>query len=140
MTEEKNIQEPQDLIEQMRAGAIEEVEDAPSVGGKRRGRKEIKTRRSPWVLRSLILILLLTLAVEGALIIRHQRTVPDIAVQSAPPVAVLPTPTIDAPLEAPPVVGYEDPPPILDRPLLTEAPWPAGVPTLEAIEFPEPEK
>lgn len=137
MTEEKNIQDTQDLIEQMRANALEEVEDAPAVVGKRRGAKEIKTKRSPWVLRGLIVVLFVAVLAEGFLIIRHQRTVPEIMIHSAPPIAALATPTIANPFPTPPIEGYEEAPPDLPEPV--EAPWPAGVPTLEGIEFPEPE-
>ncbi|MBC8333392.1 MAG: hypothetical protein H8E28_15530 [Anaerolineae bacterium] len=138
MTEDKNIQDTQELIEQMRANALEEAEDAPSVIGKRRGAKEIKTKRSPWVLRSLIVVLFVAVLAEGYLIIRHQRTVPEILIHSAPPIAAMATPTIENPFPTPPIEGYEEAPPDLPEPV--EAPWPEGVPTLEAIEFPEPEE
>jgi len=129
--------ETQDLVDQLRTSALEETEKAPTIGRKRWASKEIKTQRSPWLMRSLVFLLLLALATDAYLIVRQQRTPPEIVVQAAPPVETLPTPTIQAPFPTPEIEGRQEAmlPPELPTP--TEAPWPEGV---EDIEFPEPDE
>ncbi len=142
MTNDKQVtpfadEEPQDIVDQMRSNVLDEAEDAPTITKKRWAAKEIKGKRSPWLLRSLIVVLVLVIAAEGFLVVRNQRRWPDIIVQAAPSIDAPPAPTVAAPLPTPPIEGREEvaEPPILPTP--TEAPLPEG---LVDIEFPTPEE
>ena len=101
MTEEKN---PQNDLDQLRAGGLEA---APTMGQGAKVGKEIKVRRSPWVLRSAIILLAFLLVAEGYFIVQFRQEILNITISNPPPVQSYPAPDIGAEA-APPVEAAID--------------------------------
>ncbi len=127
-------QNPQDEINQLRSSKADQMEDAPTLGGAQKSGKEIKVRRSPWVLRSLMIVLTLLFVTELFVIGQYRKEARRIIVNNPPVVKSYPAPEISAPLPAPPVEAasadefVEEPTPI---------PFP---PELDGVEFPPDEE
>ncbi|MBT3320950.1 MAG: hypothetical protein HN392_01560 [Anaerolineae bacterium] len=115
MTEEKN---PLDELAQLRA---EQLEEAPTLGKAKKAGQEIKVRRSPWILRSLMLLLVAMLVSEFFLINRYRKESLQIVVQNPPMVKSYSAPEVSAPLPAPPVESadiddFVEEPPVVPLP------------------------
>ncbi|MBT3337351.1 MAG: hypothetical protein HN855_08715 [Anaerolineae bacterium] len=119
----------QDEFDHLRSGATEKMEDAPTLGSAQKPGKEIKVRRSPWILRSLILVLAVLVIVELFVFNQHRKEAQRIIVQNPPAVKSSPVPEISAPLPIPPIeaASADD---FLEEP--TPIPLP---PELEGIEL-----
>jgi hypothetical protein len=128
-------QTPQDELNQLRSSAADKMEEAPTMGTVKEAGKEIKVRRSPWVIRSLILVLTLLVAAELFVFNQHQKEAQRIVVQNPPAVKSSPAPEISAPLPAPPVEAASADDAFAEEP--TPIPLP---PELEGIEFPPVEE
>mgnify|MGYP006935317300 CR=1 FL=1 len=106
------------------------LEEAPTLGGEgTKAGTEIKVRRSPWVVRGLIIVFALALAVEAFFISEYRKEAIRIVVNLAPAVRSYPAPP----------VGAESVPPIeaasIDN--FVEEPTPFPLPEeLEGIEYP----
>lgn len=123
-------QNPQDELNRLRTSSVAQMEDAPTLGGAQKSSKEIKVRRSPWVLRSLILILVLLFAGEMYFIGQYRKEAKRIVVRNAPAVKSYPAPKISAPLSAPPIEAAST-----DLKIPEPTPFPLP-PELEGIEYP----
>ena len=95
MTEEK----PKDELKNLR----QNLENAPTLGESTKTGTEIKVRRSPWVVRSLILVLVLLFAGEMYFIKQYQKEAQHIIVNDPPAVNSYSAPEISAPLPPPPI-------------------------------------
>ena len=124
-----SVQDPQENLEHLR----ETLEDAPTLGENKKTGQEIKVRRSPWFVRSLILILALLLGAEMYFVGQYRKEAARIVVQNPPALKSFPAPEVSAPLAAPAVeVAKSD----LSLAEPTAIPLP---PELEGIEYPPPE-
>lgn len=90
---------PEDELQNLR----DNLEDAPTLGEVKKAPKEIKVRRSPWVFRSLILVLAILFAGEMYFIKQYQKEAQRIIVSNPPAVKSYPAPEISAPLPPPPI-------------------------------------
>ncbi len=119
-------QQSQDEFEHLRG----QLEEAPTLGEAQKAGKEIKVRRSPWVVRSLILILTLLFAGEMYFIGQYRKEMQRIIVSDAPMVKSYPAPEISAPLPPPPVEAAS-----VDLAIPEPTPFPLP-PELEGFEPP----
>ncbi len=128
-------QDPHDELNQLRSSAAEQMENAPTIGTTKEAGKEIKVGRSPWVVRSLILVLAVLLVAEIFVFTQHRKEAQRIIVQNPPAVKSSPAPEISAPLPAPPVEAASADDAFAEEP--TPVPLP---PELEGIEIPPVEE
>lgn len=119
-------QQSQDELERLRG----QLEEAPTLGDVKKAPKEIKVRRSPWVFRSLILVLAILFVGEMYFIKQYQKEAQRIIVSNPPAVKSYPAPEISAPLAPPPIEAVSSNE-FLSEP--TTVPLP---PELEGIEPP----
>ena len=132
-TNDAKKQTPDEVVEGLRASARDEMEAAPTIGKGKKSAKEIKVKRSPWIVRGLIVLLVALLIVEGLILRESRREALSITIQNPPPVESSPVPEIHAPLPPPPIEGSDEE----EEDLLPE-PTPIPLPSeLGEIEFPE---
>ena len=119
-------QKSQDELERLRG----QLEEAPTLGEAKKAGEEIKVRRSPWVVRSLIFAFVLVFAGEMYFIGQYRNEIQRIIVHNPPAVQSYPAPEISAPLPPPPIEAVSSNE-FLPEP--TAIPLP---PELEGIEIP----
>ncbi|KAA3642839.1 MAG: hypothetical protein DWQ07_20155 [Chloroflexi bacterium] len=94
------------MLEQLRSRALEEMETAPVVEGHDSAPKEMRTRNTKMIVRGLIALLTVLVMVEGVVIFQVQSTPVPADFETNVPVTVqqAPDPVV---FEAPPVEGAE---------------------------------
>ena len=129
--ENQENKDMQDEIDRLRSSAASHIEEAPTIGKQGKVGVEIKIRRSPWVLRGLIIIIFLLSVSEAVLFTRIRNEVREIIISSAPPISAPAMPEISAPLPPPPIEIPEGGD--IFEPEPTAVPLPSE---LEGIEYP----
>ena len=127
MTKKKD----QDEINQLRSKAQgRQMEDAPMLESTDKNKNIIKRKRSPWILRTLILVLATLLVVEIFVIGKYRKEANQIVVEDRVVMLSSPIPEISAPFPAPSIEVPDDE---VYEPEPTPIPLP---PELVGIEFP----
>ena len=110
-----------------------EFVDAPTLdSNKPKPKKVIRVHRSPWILRSIIIVVAVIIVVEGFLFLQLRRESLRVIVSNPPPAVTYPTPELYS--EIAPQIATADAEDYLPEP--TEIPLP---PELEGINISPPE-
>lgn len=108
MEEKKNIYKAENVDEEalqlLRGKGVNEAE-SPVVGRDFWGPKEISIRRSKWIVRGLIILLMMIFIGETYFLSKVQKESPDVVAhfQGGPTQEIIPAPAIKVPLQAPPI-------------------------------------